>query len=93
MDSHHGPKRNRDDCLVAERQTAYSLNRLTAVINELSRLIDSRPSSMIERMLADPMMLPSTPVPSSRPCTSSAYGAPNISGSPPRSTPLPAPFI
>jgi len=54
MDSHHGPKRNRDDCLVAERQTAYSLNRLTAVINELSRLIDSRPSSMIERMLADP---------------------------------------
>ena len=54
MDSHHGPKRNRDDCLVAERQTAYSLNRLTAVVNELSRLIDSRPSGMIERMLADP---------------------------------------
>ena len=52
MDSHHGPKHNRDDCLVAERQTAYSLNRLTAVVNELCRLIDSRPSDMIEQMLA-----------------------------------------
>jgi len=53
MDSHHGQKHLRDDCLVAERQTVYSLNRLTAAINELSRLSDIRPSGMIEQMLAD----------------------------------------
>jgi DNA-binding SARP family transcriptional activator len=53
MDSHHGQQHIRDDCLVAERQTAYSLNRLTAAVNELNRLIDIAPSGMIERMLAD----------------------------------------
>jgi hypothetical protein len=53
MDSHHGKKHVPDDFLVAERQTAYSLNRLTAAVNELSRLIEIRPPSVIERMLAD----------------------------------------
>jgi DNA-binding SARP family transcriptional activator len=53
MDSHHGQKHIPDDCLVAERQTAYSLNRLTAAVNELTGLIDIRPSDMVERMLAD----------------------------------------
>lgn len=53
MDSHHGDKHAGGDPKAAERQAAYLLNRLTAAVNELSRLIELRPSSMIERMLAD----------------------------------------
>lgn len=52
MDSHRGDKHVTDES-GAERQAAYSLNRLTATVNELSRLIERRPSSMIERMLTD----------------------------------------
>jgi DNA-binding SARP family transcriptional activator len=53
MDTHHGDKHVSDESAVAEHQAAYALNRLTATVNELSRLIELRPSSMIERMLTD----------------------------------------
>ena len=53
MDRHLDDKHLRGDFPVTERQTAYSLDRLTAVVNELSRLIETRPSSVIERVLAD----------------------------------------
>ena len=53
MERHLDDKHIRDDFPVTERQAAYSLDRLTAVVNELSRLIETRPSSVIERVLAD----------------------------------------
>jgi DNA-binding SARP family transcriptional activator len=46
-------KQIRDEFPVAERQTAYALDRLTGAVSELSRLIDVRPSRVIERVLAD----------------------------------------
>jgi DNA-binding SARP family transcriptional activator len=52
MDSRGGQNRIRDGSPVAERQTAYSLNRLIAAVNELSRMVETQPSSMIERVLA-----------------------------------------
>ena len=53
MDRHLDEKHIRGDFPVTERQTVYSLDRLTAVVNELNRLIETRPSSVIERVLAD----------------------------------------
>jgi DNA-binding SARP family transcriptional activator len=52
MDSRDGQNRIRDGSPVAERQTAYSLNRLIAAVNELSSMVEIQPSSMIERVLA-----------------------------------------
>jgi DNA-binding SARP family transcriptional activator len=45
--------RIRGDSPVTEPQMDYSLNRLTAAVNELSRLTETRLSSAIERALAD----------------------------------------
>src|SRR5258708_19697677 len=41
------------DSPVTDLQMDYSLNRLTAAVNELSRLTERRLSSAIERALAD----------------------------------------
>jgi DNA-binding SARP family transcriptional activator len=46
-------RRIRGDSGVAEIQMDYSLNHLTAAVNELSRLTETRLSSAIERALAD----------------------------------------
>jgi DNA-binding SARP family transcriptional activator len=43
----------RSDCPVIEFQMDFSLDRLTAAVNELSRLTETRLSSAIERALAD----------------------------------------
>jgi DNA-binding SARP family transcriptional activator len=53
MERHLDEQHIRDDSPVLERQTAYSLDRLTVAVNEWSRLIETQPSSAIERVLAD----------------------------------------
>jgi DNA-binding SARP family transcriptional activator len=53
MDKHPDGDHNRDNSPLIERQIAYSLNRLTAVVNELGRLTETRPSSVIELVLTD----------------------------------------
>lgn len=53
MDMHPDGSHVRDVSRVPERQSEYSLNRLTVAVNELSRLIEKRPSRVIERVLAD----------------------------------------
>ena len=53
MDRRLDEKQIRDDSPATEHQTEYSLSRLTAAVNELSRLLEIRPSSVIERVLAD----------------------------------------
>lgn len=53
MDRNPDEKHIRDDSSVTEHRTEYALNRLTAVVNELSRLIEIRPASVIEQVLAD----------------------------------------
>jgi DNA-binding SARP family transcriptional activator len=46
-------RRKRADSLVTDIQKDYSLNRLTAAVNELSRMTERRLSSSIERAFAD----------------------------------------
>jgi DNA-binding SARP family transcriptional activator len=46
-------RRIRGDCPASEFQMDYSLKRLTAAVNELSRLTETRLSRAIERALAD----------------------------------------
>jgi DNA-binding SARP family transcriptional activator len=53
MDRHLDGNHVRNDSAVTEHQSEYTLNRLTAAANELSRLIEIRPSRVIERVLAD----------------------------------------
>ena len=52
MERHPDERLIRDDCPVTERQVAYSLDRLSVAVKELSRLIETRPSNAIERVLA-----------------------------------------
>ena len=52
MERHPDERLIRDDCPVTERQVAYSLDRLSVAVKEMSRLIETRPSNAIERVLA-----------------------------------------
>lgn len=53
MDRHVDGKHIHDVSQVTEHQSEYSLNRLKVAVNELSRMIEKRPSRVIERVLAD----------------------------------------